>query len=168
VKPDAIAVAKGIASGLPLGVAIASANVMGSWPPGSHANTFGGNAVSCAAALATIKLLKDRLMANATEVGGRLMAGLRGLAGKHPLIGDVRGRGLMIGVELVRDRKTKERAPTERDAVIWAAFRRGLLILGAGQNSIRLSPPLVLTTEQADTAVRLLDAALADVEQGVA
>ena len=168
VKPDAIAVAKGIASGLPLGVAIASAGVMGSWPAGAHANTFGGNPLSCAAALATIKLLKERLMANASDVGGRLMAGLRALADKHPLIGDVRGRGLMIGVELVRNRRTKERATTERDAVISASFKRGLLILGAGQNSLRLSPPLVLTGEQADTAVALFDLALSDVERHVA
>ena len=168
VRPDLIAVAKGIASGLPLGVAIARADIMESWPPGAHASTFGGNAVSCAAALATLKLLKDRLMANAAEVGGRLMAGLRALADKHPLIGDVRGRGLMIGVELVRDRQTKERATKERDAVVWAAFRRGLLILGAGPNSIRFCPPLVLTGEEADTVVRLFDEALTTVEKPAA
>ncbi len=119
----------------------------------------------CAAALATLTLLKDRLMANAASVGERLIAGLRALADRHPLIGDVRGRGLMIGVELVRDRTTKERATTERDAVVTAAFARGLLVLGAGKNAIRFSPPLVLTSEQADTAVRIFDEALTAVEQ---
>jgi len=120
--------------------------------------------VSCAAALATIKLLKDKLVANAAEVGAHLMSGLRSLMDNHPLIGDVRGRGLMIGVELVRDRKTKERATTERDAVVTAAFNRGLLILGAGKNSVRFSPPLVLTREEAETAVRIFEEALTEVE----
>jgi 4-aminobutyrate aminotransferase len=164
VEPDMIAIAKGIASGMPLGVASARAGLM-SWPPGAHASTFGGNPVSCAAALATIKLLRERLVANAAEVGGHLLAGLRQLADKHPLIGDVRGRGLMIGVELVRDRQTKERATDERDAVVNAAFRRGLLLLGAGKNAIRFSPPLVLTREEADTAVRIFDEALQEVRR---
>jgi 4-aminobutyrate aminotransferase len=138
---------------------------MEAWPPGAHASTFGGNPVSCAAAIATMKLLKDRLIANAAEVGGHMMAGFEALARKHALIGDVRGRGLMIGVELVRDRQTKERAGRERDAVVTAAFNRGLLVLGAGANSIRFSPPLVLTREQADTAIRIVDEALTEVEQ---
>src|SRR6266508_329631 len=144
VEPDMMAIAKGIASGLPLGVAVARADLM-AWPPGAHASTFGGNPVSCAAALATIKLLKDSLVANAAEVGAHFMAGLEALAATHPLVGDVRGRGLMIGIELVRDRQTKERATSERDAVVNAAFRRGLLVLGAGKNAVRFSPPLVLT-----------------------
>jgi 4-aminobutyrate aminotransferase len=136
-----------------------------SWPPGAHASTFGGNPVSCAAAIATIKLLKEQLMANATTVGAHLMAKLKALMDTHPLIGDVRGRGLMIGVELVRDRKTKERASSERDAVVEAAFRRGLLLLGAGKNSIRFSPPLVLTKAQADTAVAIFAEAVTQVER---
>jgi len=164
VEPDAIAIAKGIASGMPLGVAVARAGLM-AWPPGAHASTFGGNPVSCAAALATIALLRDGIVRNAADVGAHLMSGLKGLAGKHPLIGDVRGRGLMIGVELVRDRSTKERAVEERDAVVTAAFARGLLILGAGKNAVRFSPPLVLTRAQADTAVRIFDEALGDVEK---
>jgi len=163
VQPDAIAIAKGIASGLPLGVAVARAAIMDAWPPGAHASTFGGNPVSCAAALATLRLLTDRLVANAGDVGAHLAAGLRALAGKHALIGDVRGRGLMIGVELVRDRQTKERAGRERDAVVSAAFARGLLLLGAGANAIRFSPPLVLTRDQADIAIRLFDEALTEV-----
>jgi len=162
VEPDIVAIAKGIASGLPLGVAVARAGLM-SWPPGAHASTFGGNPVSCAAALATITLLKDRLVANAAAVGAHLMSGLKALMDKHRLIGDVRGRGLMIGVELVKDRATKERAPDERNALVDACFRRGLLVLGAGKNAIRFSPPLVLTRDEADTAVRIFDDALADI-----
>ena len=164
VEPDMLAIAKGIASGLPLGVAVARRGLM-AWPPGSHASTFGGNPVSCAAALETLRLLRDRLVTNAAAVGGHLKDRLTALADKHPLIGDVRGRGLMIGVELVRDRKTKERAIDERDAVVTACFTRGLLLLGAGKNAIRFSPPLVLTREQADTAVKIFDDALTEVER---
>jgi 4-aminobutyrate aminotransferase len=163
VTPDIVAIAKGIASGLPLGIAAARADLM-TWPPGAHASTFGGNPVSCAAALATIALLKKELMKNAEVVGAHLMGGLQALAEKHPLIGDVRGRGLMIGVELVRNRDTRERATLERNAVVLAAFRRGLLLLGAGKNAIRFSPPLVLTRDQADTAIRIFDEALTEVE----
>jgi 4-aminobutyrate aminotransferase len=164
VEPDIVAIAKGIASGLPLGVAAARADLM-DWPPGSHASTFGGNPVSCAAALATIKLLKGGLVANAADVGAHLMDGLRALAARHRLVGDVRGRGLMVGVELVRDRQTKELATSERDAVVTACFARGLLLLGAGKSAIRFSPPLVLTKEQADIAVRIFGEALSDVEK---
>jgi 4-aminobutyrate aminotransferase len=163
VEPDVVAIAKGVASGMPLGVTAARADLM-TWPPGAHASTFGGNPVSCAAALVTIKLLKDRLIANAADVGAHLIGGLKALADKHPLIGDVRGRGLMVGVELVRNRETKERAPDERNAVVTAAFRRGLLILGAGKSSIRFSPPLVLTRDEAGTAIGLFDQALTEVE----
>ncbi|HEY6213729.1 MAG TPA: acetyl ornithine aminotransferase family protein [Vicinamibacterales bacterium] len=166
VEPDIVAIAKGIASGLPLGVAVAKANLM-SWPPGAHASTFGGNPVSCAAALTTIRLLKERLVANAATVGAHLMNGLTSLMDKHRLIGDVRGRGLMIGVELVKDRATKERAPDERNAVVDACFRRGLLVLGAGKNSIRFSPPLVLTRDEANTAVRIFDEALSETTSRV-
>ena len=102
-------------------------------------------------------------MKNAEIVGAHLMAGAKALMDKHTIIGDVRGRGLMIGIELVRDRQTKERATTERDAVVRGCFKRGLLVLGAGQNAIRLSPPLVLTKEQADTALAILDQALTGV-----
>ncbi|HEY7286012.1 MAG TPA: acetyl ornithine aminotransferase family protein, partial [Vicinamibacterales bacterium] len=151
VEPDMLAIAKGVASGLPLGVAVARKDLM-AWLPGAHASTFGGNPVSCAAAIATIQLLKSQLVKNAADVGAHLKAGLTSLMDKHAIIGDVRGRGLMVGVELVRDRQTKERATTERDAVVSAAFARGLLVLGAGKNAVRFSPPLVLTREQADVA----------------
>jgi 4-aminobutyrate aminotransferase len=159
VQPDIITMAKGIASGLPLGVATARAGIM-DWPPGSHASTFGGNPVACAAALATIDLLKSSLMANAASVGAYLLDGLRVLQEKHAIIGDVRGKGLMIGVELVKNRETRERAGVERDRIVEEAFKRGMLILGAGRNALRLSPPLVLTRAQADTALRILDASI--------
>ena len=118
--------------------------------------------MSCAAALKTIELLKTSLMKNAAEVGAFMMDRLRELQQKHQIIGDVRGRGLMIGVELVRDRVTKERATTERDKIVDACFARGLLLLGAGKNAIRISPPLVLSKAQAETAVRIIDAALTE------
>jgi 4-aminobutyrate aminotransferase len=156
---DIVTIAKGIASGLPLGVTSARADVM-TWPPGSHASTFGGNPVSSAAALATIKVLKDGLVRNADEVGRYLMDKLRALMDKYPLIGDVRGRGLMVGVELVRDRQTKERATTERDRIVQEMFTRGVLILGAGRNAIRFAPPLVISTSQVDVIVDIFEQAL--------
>ena len=165
LKADIVNIAKGIASGLPLGVTCARADVM-TWPPGAHASTFGGNPVSCAAANATIRLLKESLVANAASVGEHLIAGIRALQDRHPLIGDVRGKGLMIGIELVRDRTTKVRAVDERNALVQAMFRRGVLVLGAGKNAIRLAPPLVLTREQADAVLTVLDAALSEVAAG--
>jgi 4-aminobutyrate aminotransferase len=162
VQADVVNIAKGIASGLPLGVTCASAGIM-AWPPGAHASTFGGNPVACAAALTTIRLLKDQFIANAAAVGSHMMDGLRALQDQHPIVGDVRGRGLMIGVELVRDRQTKERAVTERNALVQAMFRRGVLLLGAGTNAIRFAPPLVLTREQADIVLRLFGESLSEV-----
>jgi 4-aminobutyrate aminotransferase len=162
VDADVVNLAKGIASGLPLGVSCARAEIM-SWPPGAHASTFGGNPVACAAANATIRLLREGLIANAAAVGARLTDGLRALQERHPVIGDVRGMGLMIGIELVRDRATKERAVEERAALVQAMFRRGVLVLGAGKNAIRLAPPLVLSPQQADAVLHTLDEALAEV-----
>lgn len=156
---DIVTVAKGIASGLPLGITSSRSELM-NWPPGAHASTFGGNPVSCASAIATINLLKNGLIRNAEVVGEYLLARLRALMDKHPLIGDVRGKGLMIGVELVRDRTTKERATAERDRVVQEMFKRGVLLLGAGRNAVRLAPPMVLTRDQADTVVTILDEVL--------
>jgi len=163
LRPDMVTMAKGIASGLPLGVTAAKADVM-AWTPGAHASTFGGNPVSCAASLATIKLLRDHLVENAAEVGAHLLDRLLAIVDKHPSIGQIRGKGLMIGVEFVKDRATKERAPDVRDAVVHEAFHRGLLVLGCGRNALRLSPPLVLSKSQADTAVELLDEVFTVVE----
>ncbi len=162
--PDILAVAKGIASGMPLGATVARAGLM-TWPPGAHASTFGGNPVSCAAALVTIALLEEELVANAARMGEHMMERLRGWPGRFRHVGDVRGLGLMIGIELVRDPETKERAPELRDCVVEQAFRRGLLVLGAGENTIRLCPPLVVTRDQCDFALNTLEECLAAAVQ---
>jgi 4-aminobutyrate aminotransferase len=164
VTADIVTIAKGIASGLPLGVTSSRASVM-TWPPGAHASTFGGNPVSCAAAIETITVLKNGLVQNAATVGAHLIGRLRDLMDKHPIIGDVRGKGLMIGVELVRDRQTKERATTERDRLVQEMFQRGVLILGAGRNAVRFAPPLVLTRTQADAVVDVFDQCLGALRQ---
>ncbi len=166
LKADVVNIAKGIASGLPLGVTCARADIM-AWPPGAHASTFGGNPVSCAAANITIRVLKESLVANAAAVGAHLLDGLRELQNRHPLLGDVRGKGLMIGLELVRDRQTKERAIEERNALVQAMFRRGVLVLGAGKNAMRLAPPLVLTRAQANIVLKVMDESLAEISPGV-
>jgi 4-aminobutyrate aminotransferase len=157
--PDVITLAKGIASGLPLSAMIARAELM-DWPPGAHASTFGGNPVAVAASLATIKLLEQELVANAAGVGAHLMERLRDLPQRFPNVGDVRGLGLMIGIELVQDQKTKERAPVLRDQIVQMCFERGLLVLGAGPNTIRLCPPLVITKDQADFAADAIEECL--------
>ncbi|HZS06646.1 MAG TPA: acetyl ornithine aminotransferase family protein [Blastocatellia bacterium] len=160
--PDVMSLAKGIASGLPLGATVARSDLM-TWAPGAHASTFGGNPVAIAASLVTIELLEDHLIANAARMGEYLMDGLRELMNKHQIIGDVRGRGLMIGVELVRDRATKEPAIEERDRVEVECFHRGLIIQGCGTSTIRLSPALVIDRDQCDFALRTLDESLAAV-----
>jgi 4-aminobutyrate aminotransferase len=157
--PDIIAVAKGIASGLPLGATVARADLM-TWPPGAHASTFGGNPVACAAALATIALLEEELIDNAARMGAYLMDRMREWPQRFAQVGEVRGLGLMIGVELVRDRETRDGAPELRDRVVQLAFERGLLALGAGDNSIRLCPPLVITREQCAFALETLEECL--------
>jgi 4-aminobutyrate aminotransferase len=157
--PDIMAVAKGIASGMPLGATVARADLM-TWPAGAHASTFGGNPISCAAALATIALLEEGLVANAARMGAHLLNRLRDWPARFPTVGQVRGLGLMIGIEMVRDQDTRERAPELRDRIVNLAFERGLLILGAGENSIRLCPPLVVTREQCDSAVETLEECL--------
>jgi len=157
--PDIMALAKGIASGMPLSATVARADIM-DWAPGAHASTFGGNPVCVSAALATIELLEKELVENAARVGAHLMARLRELPRKFPIVGDVRGLGLMIGIEIVRDQKTKERAPELRDKIVYACFERGLLVLGAGPNSIRLAPPLVINKEQADFAAETIEEAI--------
>jgi 4-aminobutyrate aminotransferase len=158
-SPDILAVAKGIASGMPLSATIARAEVM-SWPPGAHASTFGGNPVACAAGLVTVELLEKELIANAARIGGYIMDRLRDWPARFPIVGDVRGLGLMIGIELVRDQKTRERAGAARNRVLELAFERGLLVLGAGENSLRLCPPLVITRDQAAFAVDVLEECL--------
>ena len=157
--PDIFSVAKGIASGLPLGATVARADLM-TWPPGAHASTFGGNPVCCAAALTTIALLERELVENAARMGAHLMDRMRRWTSHFRIVGDVRGLGLMLGVELVRDQRTKEKAPDLRDRVVQLAFERGLLILGAGDNTLRICPPLVVTRDQCDFALDTLEACL--------
>lgn len=164
VEPDIVCIAKGIASGLPLGVCMSRAEVM-DWVPGSHASTFGGNPVSIAAALTTIDIIEREAMGNAARVGEFMLDRLRGWVKTHPLVGDVRGRGLMIGIELVKDKATREPAPALRDRVETLAFERGLMVLGCGQTTIRLSPPLVVSKEEATVALDILEEALTQVEK---
>jgi 4-aminobutyrate aminotransferase len=159
LQPDIIALAKGIASGMPLGAMVARAELM-TWKPGAHASTFGGNPVAVAAALVTIELLEQELIDNAARVGAHLMNKLRDLPQRFPIVGDVRGLGLMIGIELVRDQKTKERAPDLRDKLVQMCFERGLLVLGAGPNTIRLCPPLIINEDQADFAAQTIEECL--------
>jgi len=162
VAPDIIALAKGIASGMPLGAMVARADIM-DWEAGSHASTFGGNPVSCQAALATIQLLEEELMANAEAQGERLMRGLRELQNSHECMGDVRGKGLMVGVELVKDRETKERAPEWRSEIINKAFQKGLLLLGCGENTIRFCPALTVTEEEIDLCLSIFGEAVREI-----
>jgi len=157
--PDILAVAKGIASGLPLGATVARADLM-TWPPGAHASTFGGNPVACAAALTTIALLEEELVENAARMGAHLMNRMLDWPERFPVVGDVRGLGLMIGIELVQDRATREKAPRLRDKVLGLAFERGLLALGAGDSTLRLCPPLVITRDQCDFAIETLEGCL--------
>jgi 4-aminobutyrate aminotransferase len=161
-QADITAVAKGIASGLPLGAMVASAGIM-DWEAGSHASTFGGNPVACQAAMATIELLEEKLMKNATVQGNRLMAGLLQLQKTYECMGDVRGKGLMVGVELVKDRETKEPAMDWRPRVIHKAFEKGLLILGCGENSIRFCPALTVSAGEIDRALSIFEEALKQV-----
>lgn len=162
VEPDILALAKGIASGMPLGAMVAPADVM-DWEAGSHASTFGGNPISCQAALTTIQLIEEELMENAAVQGERLMKGLRELQNSYECMGDVRGKGLMIGVELVKDRETKERAIKWKGEVIAAAFRRGLLLLGCGENTIRFSPALTVTADEVDVCLTIFEEAIREV-----
>jgi 4-aminobutyrate aminotransferase len=154
--PDIVAMAKGIASGMPLGAMVARADIM-DWTPGAHASTFGGNPVCVAASLATIELLEQELVENSAKVGAHMKARLDKFPGRYKIVGDVRGLGLMIGLEIVRDQQSKERAPDLRDRIVQLCFERGVLVLGSGPNSIRICPPLVITKDQADFAVDTLE-----------
>jgi len=162
IEPDIVILAKGIASGMPISAVIARDDVM-KWNNGSHGSTFGGNPLSCQAALVTLRLLQDGLIENAGRVGGRFIEKLRGLMGKHRLLGDVRGMGLMIGLEIVANRDTREPAPKQRERIIRRAFEKGLLTLPCGKSTIRLSPPLICTDADADKATAILDEVLAEV-----
>jgi 4-aminobutyrate aminotransferase len=156
VEPDIVTMAKGIASGMPLSVCMARAHLM-DWLPGSHASTFGGNPIALAAALATIDIIEREAMQNAATVGSAALARLGTWIGKHAIVGDVRGRGLMIGVEIVRDTATRTPAPDLRNRIVDLAFERGLLLLGCGETTIRLCPPLIVKQQEADVALEILE-----------
>jgi 4-aminobutyrate aminotransferase len=164
VEPDIICTAKGIASGMPLSAIIARASVM-NWTPGAHASTFGGNPVCIAASLATLDLIEHEYMANAAKMGEFIMRQTAQWTERHKIVGQIRGKGLMIGVELVRDQKTKEKAPDLRNRIIQLAFHKGLLVLGSGDTTLRIAPPLIIDEEQADFAVRTLDECISEVER---
>jgi len=164
VEPDIVCMAKGIASGMPLGVCMSRADIM-DWVPGSHASTFGGNPVSIASALATIEVLQREGIANAARVGAKMLERLRTWKQSHPMVGDVRGRGLMIAIELVKDKSTREPAAAVRNRIETLAFERGLMVLGCGESSIRLCPPLIISEEEATVALDLLEDALSAAEK---
>jgi 4-aminobutyrate aminotransferase len=159
VVPDIVTVAKGIASGFPLGAMVSPAKLQ-SWDSGAHATTFGGNPVACAAALKTIDLIAGGLMRNAERTGNYLREGLRGLMDRHEFIGDVRGLGLMIGVEIVKDRRTKTPDPERRNAIVRACFRKGLLLLGCGHNTLRFCPALTISRAEAGVALEIVSEVL--------
>jgi 4-aminobutyrate aminotransferase len=163
VEPDMVCIAKGVASGMPLGITMTRAEIM-DWVPGSHASTFGGNPICIAAALATLDVIeKEHLLENSTNVGNHMLKRMADWPKKFKLVGDVRGRGLMIGVEIVKDKATREYGAAERDRIVEAAFERGVLFLGCGPSTIRICPPLVVTKEQADVAVDVLEECIQQV-----
>ena len=164
VEPDIVCIAKGIASGMPLSICMSRASIM-DWKPGSHASTFGGNPVAIAAAMATLDVLQREGLANGAKVGGAMLQRLKEWPKKHPIVGDVRGRGLMIGIEIVKDQATRESAAEWRNHIETLAFDRGLLILGCGETSIRLAPPLIVSQEEADIALDILEESIAQIER---
>jgi 4-aminobutyrate aminotransferase len=164
VQPDIVCIAKGIASGMPLGICMTRAELM-DWQPGSHASTFGGNPVAIAAALATMDVLEREAIANAATLGEAMLSHMREWPSKHSIVGEVRGRGLMIGVEIVKDQESREVAPALRDRIVELAFERGLLILGCGETSFRLAPPLILNQQEATIALDILEECIGLVER---
>jgi 4-aminobutyrate aminotransferase len=165
VQPDMVCIAKGIASGMPLSAVITRAEIM-DWIPGSHASTFGGNPVSIAAALATLDVIeKEGLLRNATKVGHYMLDRMKEWPRKYQSVGDVRGRGLMIGVEIVADKRTKEYGGKERDRIVELAFERGILFLGCGPSTVRIAPPLLVNREEAEAAIDVLEECIASVDQ---
>jgi len=164
VEPDIVTSAKGIASGVPLGAMIARKSVM-TWQTGAHGNTYGGNPLACAAACETIDLIGESFMQNAAEVGQYALDALEEIATHHPSIGDVRGKGLMIGVDFVKDQETREPAGAFRDRVSDLAFERGVIMLGCGESTIRVSPPLNITKAEIDEGLRAFDEAIGIAEK---
>ena len=159
IEPDILLTAKGLASGMPLGAIIAKDSIT-KWENGAHGSTFGGNPVACAAAMATLDVVEQELLPKVPALGERLLGAMRDLQKKHPSIGDVRGKGLMIGVEFVKDRGTREPVPELARALIDKAFEEGLLLLTCGKSTLRLAPPLVIDEVDIDIAVAIIDRAL--------
>ncbi len=155
VEPDIICIAKGVASGMPLGICCASSDIM-DWHQGAHASTFGANPVSCRAAFMTIKLLEEGLMDNATRMGDLIMSRLQEMQEKYDIMGDVRGKGLMIAAEFIKNNK-KERAPKISASIIDMCFKNGIALLPCGNNSIRFCPPLVVTEEECEIALEVFE-----------
>ena len=166
IEPDIICTAKGIASGMPLSAIIARADVM-NWVPGAHASTFGGNPVCIAASIATLGLIENQYMANAARMGDYIMKRTVDWREKHKIVGEVRGKGLMIGIEFVRDQKTKEKANDLRNKLVQMAFHKGLLVLGSGDTTLRLCPPLLIDEAQADFALDTLEACITELERSL-
>ncbi|PIP65115.1 aspartate aminotransferase family protein, partial [Candidatus Peregrinibacteria bacterium CG22_combo_CG10-13_8_21_14_all_49_11] len=167
IEPDIMTLAKGIANGMPLGAMIAKDHVM-NWEPGSHNTTFGGNIVACRTALEVIDRLENKgLLGHVNQTGDYMQKRMRDLQARHPSIGNVRGKGLMIGVELVKDQRSKERAPEFRDRFVQKAFENGLLTITCGPNAFRILPPLILTKEEADIGINIIDRVLTDMELGM-
>jgi 4-aminobutyrate aminotransferase len=166
VAPDIMTLAKGLGSGMPIGLIVAKKQIMENWPRGAHGNTFGGNPICCAAALATLELVEKEYAANAAEVGAHFMERLRELQSRHEAIGEVRGKGLMIGIELVTDRSTKEPARELCDAVLHRAFHNGLILLSCGVSTVRFMPPLMITKDDVDEALTILEASLDEALEG--
>jgi 4-aminobutyrate aminotransferase len=164
-EPDIVCVGKGVASGIPLGALIARKSVV-TWPMGSHGNTYGGNPIACAAGLATIDLIKREFMDNASRMGALALEILHDIAERHPSIGEVRGKGLMIGIEFITDQGTKDADPQLRDRVVDLAFEHGLLTLGCGKSTIRVSPPLNITEDEVVQGLAILEKAISLAEQG--
>lgn len=164
VEPDIVCSAKGIASGVPFGAMIARKSVV-TWPMGAHGNTYGGNPLACAASLATIDLIENEYMANAVEIGAHMMDALEEIQMRHPKIGKVRGKGMMIGVELVEDPETKKPAKHLRDRTEELAFEHGLVVMGCGPSTIRMAPPLCLTQAEADEGLTIFEEALTLAEK---
>jgi 4-aminobutyrate aminotransferase len=156
VQPDIVTIAKGIASGMPLGICMSRAEIM-DWVPGSHASTFGGNPICIAAAVATMDILEREGIQNAAVVGEKMLERLRPWVAKHPTVGDIRGRGLMIGIEIVKDKQSRTPVGPMRDKIVDLAFERGLLMLGCGETTLRLCPPLILNQHEADIALDILE-----------
>ena len=164
VVPDILTTAKGIASGLPLSVTVARADIM-NWPVGAHASTFGGNPVACAAAFETIRLLEEKYIQNAARMGEYILKRIGDWPSKHPIVGNVRGRGLMIAIELVKSQETREPNAEARAKVVQGSFEKGLLLLGCGESSVRLMPPLLIEREHADVALDILERSIVEVSQ---